>query len=127
LRTSNEAVVNLAAFVAAVVQRRIRRTRVTIRGARSRVPLDVLIYADGAALVIDTPTCAYRLPMRGTWELCASVSAAALAVAVSKIKAGEHLSLIFVAGSLVIDGGAFVLRAEVTPRPPPALAVCAPS
>ena len=121
MRASNEAIVNRGAFIAAVNQRRIRRTRVSVRGARSRVPLDVLIYSDDAVLVIDTPTVAYRLPMHGTWKLCASVSAAALATVVSKIKAGDDLNLIFAAGSLVIDGGAFILPSKETSRPPVAL------
>ena len=116
MRATHEAIVGRAAFIAAVDQRRRSRS-VRVLGARSKVPRDVLFYSEGAELIVDTPTVAIRLPMSGAWKVCISVSAAALALAAPKLKPGDHLSLVFTSGSLVIDDGAFVLPAKETSRP----------
>ncbi len=116
MNAKHEAVVNRAEFVKAL-QGWAPRTPIRVRGAKSKVPLDVLIYDEDGVLILDFPTMAIRLSMKGRWGIRISVKHSALALAASNLRADDELSLIYASGSLSIDGGAFVLpaREEVGP------------
>lgn len=116
MKPTHEAIVERAAFVRAVRGRHPRRRRVRVSGARSNVPDDILIYAKGGTLVVDTPMLAVRLSMRGAWHVCVAVPAALLVDVTAKLAPQTDLSLIYSAGSLIIDGGIFALAAHEVGR-----------
>src|SRR5262249_12362114 len=110
MKSMCEVIVSRRAFVTAATERVIRRVP---RGARSTKgrPDDTLLYAEGSALIVETPTRRTDLPMTGSWTVDLTISTAVLARACSALKAGEALSLAFAPGLLILDGGAFALPA----------------
>ncbi len=111
MRAQHSATIDRAAFVAAIKRLPTREGPLRVPGARSAMPRDVLIYSDGAALVIEGPSVAIPFPMQGNWDVRISVKARTLAIIGANIKPGATIELTFVAGSLVLDSGAFVVPA----------------
>jgi hypothetical protein len=127
MKPRGEVTVRRADLVAAVrVHLRKRGPRGT---RRNTLPQDTLIYTDTGALVVDTPTNSMPLPMEGYWPVCISVSARSLMLVCPKLRLVDRVSLIFAAGRLILDGGAFVLPAieAVWPPPRPSLDSSAPA
>ncbi|MGH6670437.1 MAG: hypothetical protein ACRECV_00495 [Xanthobacteraceae bacterium] len=107
----HEAIISRKAFVDAIGKRHVPK-RIRIAGVRSEVPSDVLIYAAGTDLVLDTPCIAVPVAMEGQWGIRISVPHAALVLAASKLGRKRHISLRYVANSLIINDGAFVVPAK---------------
>lgn len=110
MHAQHQAIIKRKDFVDAIGKRSVRN-RTRINGARSHVPSDVLIYAEGANLVIDTPYVAVPLPMEGSWQIRISVPQNALVLAASKLGRRRQVSLRYAVNSLIINDGAFVLPA----------------
>lgn len=113
MRADNHVTVRQADFTAAAAA--VFRGR-SPRGSRRIGPRDTLIYVEAGHLIIETPIVRTPLSMDGSWTVCISVSANALALVSGNLRPTASISRAFVAGSLILESGLFTLPAIVTTR-----------
>ena len=107
MRRDTEAVVDTAAFVAAVTAGLPPRGGMGRR--RKSVPTTTLLWRDGDFLVVESPFLARRVPVKGRWSLSLAVDARRLWSVAGSLPGDGPLTLRFVPDDLVLTQGSAIV------------------